>query len=388
MKKLKIVHICSYLVPGLGYQEPILAREQVKLGHDVIIVASDRYYPFPDYDNTVKSVLGNRIVGVGEYDTEDGYKVIRLGILFEVLTLIWLKSLVKTMKRLKPDLVICHGISTINAYRITKLKNKLGYKLILDDHMLFSVEKKDFISQILYSLFPFKEILKAGDKLIGVSTQTLDYMVYRYKFPREKLSMVPLGADADLFIFQTEKRKLFREKYKITNDVVLITYTGKLTLDKGPHNIILALEKLKSELKEKIVLLFVGGFAKDYKPLFDSTALKIKGNYDIIIIPPVPNSELPMIYSATDIAVWPREASMSMIEAASCSVPIICCDYLDERYKNGNGLPIIEDDIDDLADKLKQLITNPDLRHIMGFKGRELIEKELAWSIIAKQFII
>ena len=55
---MKIVHLTSYFQPQLGYQEYFLAREHIKLGHDVWVVTSDRYFPFPDYDKTVKNILG------------------------------------------------------------------------------------------------------------------------------------------------------------------------------------------------------------------------------------------------------------------------------------------------------------------------------------------
>ena len=60
---MKIVHLCSYIQPKLGYQEYYLAKEHAKMGHEVIVISSDRYYPFPDYNNTIKKILGNRFVG-------------------------------------------------------------------------------------------------------------------------------------------------------------------------------------------------------------------------------------------------------------------------------------------------------------------------------------
>jgi len=43
---MKIVHLMSWYMPNMGYQENYLPAEQKKLGHDVEIITSDRYTPF------------------------------------------------------------------------------------------------------------------------------------------------------------------------------------------------------------------------------------------------------------------------------------------------------------------------------------------------------
>ncbi|HPO49181.1 MAG TPA: glycosyltransferase family 4 protein [Spirochaetota bacterium] len=381
-----IVHLTNYFQPALGYQELFLAKEHKKLGHDVYVVTSDRYFPFPDYDKTVKSVLGDRIVGE-KTEYLSGIKVIRLKTIFEYSARVKLAGLAKTLKEIKPDIVICHGISNFNALEIIPLKKKLGFKLIYDEHMIKSVKNDRLSGKIFYKLFNFRKILKNSDKIVGVADTCVDFIVENYKFPREKVTMIPLGADTEIFKFDTGKRDNLRKKLNIPEDNAVVVYTGKLTFAKGPANILHAADMIKESAKRKVTFLFVGNIEENYKDTFSSAKKKLENVFQIINIDAVKNEDLVEVYSASDVACWPRQSSMSMIEAASCSLPIICCDFLTERYKNNNGIPVKEDDIEALSSALLKLVNNSQLRKTMGDNGRVYIEKSLSWKKIASDFI-
>lgn len=384
---MKIIHLCDYIQPKLGYQEYYLAKEHAKMGHNVTVITSDRYAPFPDYKNTVEKILGPRIIGP-KTEHLDGFKIIRLRTPFELGTRVWLSGLKKEIEKIKPDLVISHGMHDFNAIRASLYKKKLDYKLIIDDHSLFSEEKKGLVGFVYYKVYPYKLLLKRADKLIGVADEVVEYMQKRYKFPKEKIIMIPLGADSEKFKYNKCLSSTFRKKYNIPESNVVITYTGKINKLKGPHNIFLAIDKIKNNLKFPVTLLFVGNIDKEYKDIFISNKNEFNSKkITAIQIPAVSNSELVSVYSATDIAVWPRQASLSMIEAMSCSRPIICCDFLTERYKNNNGIPIKEDDIDDLSKALDTLVNSPEKRKKLGNNGRQLVENELSWKAVAKRFL-
>lgn len=384
---MKIIHLCDYIQPKLGYQEYYLAKEHAKMGHNVTVITSDRYAPFPDYKNTVEKILGPRIIGP-KTEHLDGFEIIRLRTPFELGTRVWLSGLKKEIEKIKPDLVISHGMHDFNAIRASLYKKNLSYKLIIDDHSLFSEEKKGLVGFVYYRVYPYKLILKNSDKLVGVADEVVEYMQKRYKFPKEKIIMIPLGADSEKFKFNEKLKINFKKENDIPLDNVVITYTGKINKLKGPHNILLALDNLKDKLKFSVTVLFVGNIDKDYEKTFLEQKVKFNSNkMKAIQISAVSNSELVSVYSATDIAIWPRQASLSMIEAMSCSVPIICCDFLTERYKNNNGISIKEDNIDQLAKAIETLVNYPEKRKEMGKNGRQLVEKELSWHSVAGKFL-
>jgi glycosyltransferase involved in cell wall biosynthesis len=383
---MKIIHLCNYFQPRLGYQEYFLAREHARSGHDVTVITSDRYFPFPDYDNTVRKILGDRLIK-SETSELDGFKIIRLMTVFEYSARVLLAGLSGTVRSIKPDIVICHGMATFNSQIIIDLKKRLGFRLVYDDHMLSAVENKSIAAKMFYKFYDFGRIMKYGDKLIAVADECVEFMKKNYKIPREKIEMIPLGADTGRFEYNEELRNEFRKNHSIGNDSVVITYTGKLTFDKAPHNIFLSLETIRNRITKKITVLLVGNMEKSYADFYEIKRNAVRDWIDVIELPMMDNSGLPSVYSASDIAVWPIQPTASMIEAASCGLPIIGSDTLKERYKNDNGIPVMKNDIEGLAEALLTLVNDGALRRKMGKNGRDLIEKEMSWRIIAERFI-
>jgi len=132
---MKILHIINYFQPQIGYQEVFLAKEQIKQGHDVSVITSDRYYPFVDFDKTYKNLLGDRICGSG-FSKMDGIPIYRLKTLGEIKFRVWLLGLEQKVEELNPDYVHVHAVLA-NAFRMMKLKKKgMKFKLVADEHII------------------------------------------------------------------------------------------------------------------------------------------------------------------------------------------------------------------------------------------------------------
>lgn len=97
------------------------------------------------------------------------------------------------------------------------------------------------------------------------------------------------------------------------------------------------------------------------------------------------------VFSRVDIVCLPsyREGlPKSLIEAGACGLPVITCDVegCREIVKDGyNGFLVRKKSIIDLVEKLDTLIRNKDIRTIMGKRNRDIVEKEMADTIIVNQ---
>ena len=148
---MKILHITNYFQPQIGYQETFLAKEQIKQGHEVSVITSDRYYPFVDFDKTYKNLLGDRICGSG-FVNIDGIPIYRLKTLGEIKCRVWLLGLEQKVKELKPDYVHVHAVLA-NAFRMMKLKKKgMKFKLVVDEHIIELDRSKNLPAQF-YNFF-------------------------------------------------------------------------------------------------------------------------------------------------------------------------------------------------------------------------------------------
>lgn len=385
---MKIVHICNYYQPQLGYQDYFLPKYQIKAGHDVTVLTSDRYFPFPDYKNTVQSILGPRFCGTGVSEYR-GIRIVRLKTLFEKSSRTILAGLNKKIKELKPDVVVCHGITNFNIFTALKYKKKLGYRLVFDEHTWIKLQRTDLPARLFYFFYKhliLKKILKKGDKLVSVSEGVSEFFDKTLGLKKSQYELLPLGSDTELYAFNSNERRIIRERFSIGPENFVVVYTGKVIKKKKIENIIYALDKAgeKSGIFSSSVLLVVGDGDREYFDFIKSRAEE-KG-VKLVYVVQQPFTELYKYYSAADVAVWPVEPTISTIDAMSCSLPVICNKGLTERYEKGNGFGVTPDDIDELAGCLLKLAEDSKLRARMGELSRETVEKELAWEVIARKF--
>ena len=379
---MKIVHLCNYIQPALGYQEYFLAREHARMNHDVTVITSDRYYPFPDYDKTVAKVLGDRMIGA-KNEKIDGFKITRLPVLIEVGTEVWLSGLKSTIKRIRPDLVICHDMIYFNAIRIAKLKKKFGFRLIYDTHASLICDSKNPIKRLFYKLQNYTPVRKNADKVIGVTEECNNYIIKKLKFPEDFPAMIPLGADTDIFKPDEKKGKEIRKKYNINEKDFVIIYTGKMLEVKGVHLIIEAISEIKN--KKNISILAVGDGNEVYIEKLEYLSSEKKVRF--IKIDAVPNKELPAFYSASDIGCWPSQATIGTIEAIACGLPIICVKFLKERYETGNGFGVTEGDVAELKNYINFFLENPEKTKEMSKLSLKAAKERFSWKAIAEEFI-
>lgn len=385
---MKIVHVIDYFHPRLGYQETFLAKAESEDGHDVHVVTSDRYSPILFESDAVKSVLAHRFKSDGT-QVEEGIRTHRLKTLLELPHNIVMGGLERKIAELQPDLVIAHGIINITSLRLGCLKlRKRNFRLIYDDHMTFGASRSAW--RIVYPVFrhTFARIIyQSADGLVGVSSTSKAFMEKRYGFPDASVQMIPLGADLKRFNFSEDARKELRARWSVNDGDVLYVYAGKVIPEKGPHILInAAIDLMRRYGCVKILIVGNGpaAYIDEMKRNVELNRLQSR----FMWMNAVSNNELYKIYSAADVAVWPREASMSMMEAMACNRPIIISDdsEVGERLEYNNGLLYRAGDPDDLSRQMEKLL-DQSLREEIGKRGRKLIEDKLSWDIISKRFI-
>lgn len=380
--KIRIVHVSDHFYPVLGYQETFLTRAQAKLGHEVYVVTSDRHSRFIYKHN--KSLLGERIKEAGFFE-EEGIKVWRLKTLFEISHAIWVIGLESKIWELKPDIVIVHNIVTLTALRVARLKKKRGnFKLIYDDHATFDNSKSK-----LYPLFKwaFSQLIQdAADALVAVGYPSKVFMNRKYGIPLERISVIPLGADDKLFRFDATARQEVRSYLSLKENDIVFIYTGKVIPEKRLGLLVEAMKLMRNYNNVKVLLVGNGPqtYIQEVKENIKAENLEDR----FIWHGAVPNKELYKFYSAADVAVWPAGASISMLEAMACRLPIIVSDSpnINEMTYVSNQSTYQGDDPSDLARQMAMLL-DPELRKQMRDNGKRCVAERLNWRVIAKQFI-
>jgi glycosyltransferase involved in cell wall biosynthesis len=200
-----------------------------------------------------------------------------------------------------------------------------------------------------------------------------------YGVPARKLVLRPLGTDTTLFHPPTTpeeiaRRNGMRQEWGYAPGDVVCIYTGRFSEAKDPA----ALAKAVSRLAEAGLPyhgVFVGeGGQKDAIGACRNTR----------VVPFARHTELADLYRIADIAVWPKQESMSMLDAAASGLPIVVSAAIGENDRiAGNGRAYTENSTEDLARVLAGLASE-DERKALGARGRTKMEQRYSWTAIAK----
>lgn len=212
--------------------------------------------------------------------------------------------------------------------------------------------------------------------------------------PVDRVKYVGSGSSAgiDLSKFTrtedvSETASQLRKDFLIKDTDVVLIFVGWFRRDKGINELICAFKKLSAEFSD-LKLILVGEF-EESDPLESDTVFEIKNNSAIIHVHW--QNDPAVYYAMADILVFPsyREGFGNVaIEASSMGVPVVASDIMGcrEAVVHGQtGLLVTKGDSLKLADSLKLLIFDSNLRKKMSEQGRKRVELEFSQEIIFKQ---
>ena len=385
----------GYFVPELGYQEYYLAKKHKDMGHDVCVIASDLLYPFRNIEAMLKEARAKNTSRKRKagFSIVDGTKVYRLKHFFEYSDFILARGLKSTLSKIKPDIVFAHESRQGLPALATFYKNKIGYKLIVDQHDFYHKIPNHplwknilrFLDYFLFRKFIVDYSLSKADKIIAVTQESKNFLIKTHKMNPKKISVVPLGVDTGFFNFDSKARINIRKKFKITNEDVVLVFSGTIVRRKG---IELLLEAF-SEIKNKSVkLIIVGSGDAAYMQELKNLTEKLSINNKTIFTGFVKKNEVKNFFSAAELGVWPGNNSVSIMEAMACKLPIVIVDLqLSHLVSYNNGFKFPQHNKEKLKAALEKLIHDKNLRLKMGNNSFNVIKKYYSYDTIAKRFL-
>ena len=391
---MRIVHLMDHFQPWIGYQETYLAREHQLLGHEVIVITSNRYARW------LRNVADSMNAKVG-YSQEEGIPTHRLPVWFEIPTnvgYVWMRGLKHALKHARPDVVHCHDVISLTAFFAAVWKRELGYTLIYDNHRAafntYQPEKHSLVimlQKFAYRIFSRTlgdQIRRSADEFVAIGEPEQEYVCALYGLERLAVPIVRLGADDRRFHFSGAARRRIREQYGWTDQTVVIGHAGTLRPSKEIHTLLNAMPLLR-EVGD-VRLLIVGKGAPAYMEQLRKLSKTLNLEDLVIFQKFAPLNELPHFLSAIDIAVWPGDISNTAIEAMAVGLPVVACrtpytEAIIEKHKA--GILFERCDFDGLVEALRLLINDQASRLEAAVYARAAVEQDLNWKSIASQFL-
>ncbi|MEA3557807.1 MAG: glycosyltransferase family 4 protein [Candidatus Thermoplasmatota archaeon] len=385
---MKIAHVVSYIQPEFGYEEYYSAREQAALGHEVHVITSDRIFPFNDVEKMLADIgspYKDRMRPLGIEEIE-GFTIHRHKTIYEILyDFIVYRGIEEDLRNLRPDVVHAHGLWQWGTHKAARVKDELGFKLIIDEHAYSTTydqtkNLRNFILDKDYRFFraPFaRKNLKKADEVVAICQETVTFLEEFFGY--RNAHMIPLGVDHRKFSFDEKARKEVRKELGVREDEYLLVTAGRLDTAKRLELFIEAVEMLG---RDDVKLLVVGRGDGSY--LKKLRNMKVKG---VSFAGFKRSDELSSLYSAADLGLWGK-ASITIREAMGCDLPLVLLDEpnMQDLLKWDNGV-FVKADAGAISKAVVELLADPERRKIMGERGRKAVEEKLSVEAEAKDLL-
>lgn len=203
---------------------------------------------------------------------------------------------------------------------------------------------------------------------------------------------IPLGVDLDLFKPNPDARHRIEQICNwSSSSAFTIGYLGRLSSDKGLRLLIEVLNKLTDAgVDWRCLIVGKGPMENELKEWGVMYPDRVR------IITTVTHESVPDYLNSMDVLVapsktcpnWREQQGRMLIEAMACNVPVIASDSGEIPNVVGDaGIIVGEDDLDGWVTAIQNLIDSPTMRKNLIELGRERVESQFSWSIIAQQKI-
>jgi glycosyltransferase involved in cell wall biosynthesis len=211
---------------------------------------------------------------------------------------------------------------------------------------------------------------------------------------KDLIEVVPNGVDVQKFKIQNSKFKITIENSKVDikeDDKIIIT-VSRLVGKNGIGDLIEAMNILKTQNPElKAKLLILGNGPLEEKLKFQVSSFKLQDQ--VFFLGHKTHEDLPQYFALADIFVRPSLSEglgNSFLEAMASGVPIIGTrvggipDFLSDGE---TGLFCEVRNSQSIAEKIKLLSTDENLRQKLIINGRKLVEEKYNWDKLASKML-
>ena len=241
------------------------------------------------------------------------------------------------------------------------------------------------------------EPLHKFDKIIACTHLEKKILNEKLGIPEENIKVIPMGVDYKKFMSprkQTPKRFKFKQKYFKPNEknYRMVLFCGYKNYEKGAISILKAIPYILKKYK-KVYFVFIGPSTL----AFNRELSKIHKNIDSRIINLTPDNlkgyyDVKKIaaFNETDIFLMPSRSDaygIAFLEAWASGKPVIGANIgaTPEVIRDKiDGLLVEFDDYSDIANKVVLLLKKKRLSKNLGLEGKNKVQENFSWDIIAK----
>lgn len=375
------------------------SKNLAKMGHHVVIL--DRKYSKNDLD--VERIDGVEIARLRvprlPFDKAPGF--IRF-ILAELNAILFAIAVSFYLRRNGPKVDIIHLHLTSIGLIVVTLNRRLRGKTFYTCHLSQWAFAKSglHLSERMHLLLD-AYLMRRVQKIIALNDAAKESFTSLGRVKRDNIIVLSNGVDTDFFSPNTVATVAEEvvQRYSLKGKTTVL-FVGRLAEIKGVKYLFKAADIITNNFGYKdIVFILVGphAFAGVDEPLGMREILNYIAqhqlNKNVILTGSLPLEKLRGLYTACDIFVLPSLAEgdpLVTMEAMASGKPVIGTKVggIPRQIHDGwNGFLIDPANEQQLAEKMKYLIDNPEERRKMGANSRKYAEEEFDWSKVAERLL-
>lgn len=402
MNILLLNHYAGSPVMGMEFRPYYLAREWIKMGHHVTIVAGDYSHLRVNNRLADKDFQKEVIDGIEYYWLRTGsYKgngAKRAYTMFRFVGKLWLYA-GNIAKTWKPDVVIASSTYPLDTYAAQKIAKKSKARLIHEVH--------DMWPSTLYEMggmsktHPFVVLMQIAensayrhaDQVVSLPPFAKDYMVSHGLRP-DKFTHIANGIVEDEWT-QTESIPVIHQgllQKKRSEGKFIVGYFGGHAISNALDTLLDAAKRMEDP---NIVFVLIGSGSEKERLL----ARKKQEHIDqLFFLPPVPKRSVPDLLQCFDCIYIGSQASPlyrfgvcmnKIFDSMMSGKPVICSITTPESpiSQYHCGVLVNSGDIENIIKAIREIREmSPDGRKAMGTKGRHAVLQHYTYSKLAIQF--
>jgi len=224
------------------------------------------------------------------------------------------------------------------------------------------------------------------DRWVAVSDELRGIMIHKVKFPKRKMRLILNGVNMETFAPRPKPETLLRE-FHIPENAKVVGTVGRLEKIKDQASLIAALDLVRKQLPNTILMLVGGGALEEQ--LKDQVTTLGLGNSVIFT---GKRTDIPDVLNLFDLFVLSslsEGTSVSLLEAMASGLPAVVTNVggNPEIVDHGtNGLLINVGDPRGLSDALLKLLADDAQRASMARSAREKIGREYGLDRMVSQY--
>lgn len=402
MNILLINHYAGSFQHGMAYRPYYLAREWIRLGHQVQILAASHSHirtRQPEMNSAIQvEILDDIQYNWYQTPAYVGNGIGRVKNMFAFVWAIW-RNAAKIASEFKPDVVIASSTYPMDIWAARRIAQRANAKLVFEVHDLWPLSPMELGGMSKWHPFIMLAqqaedyAYKHADCVISMLPKAKAHMESRGMKPT-KFHYVPNGIDT------AEWENIARLPDDVNNSIELIKQRGKLIIGyAGTHGLANALDTLLDAAKlsrQDFEVVLVGN-----GPERDRLVARVQQENinNVTLLPAIPKATIPTFLKAIDIAyigLLPEPlfrfgiSPNKLMDYMMAGIPIVMAIQAgnDPVSETGCGFTVMPGDsiaVHDAILKLAKL--SPDERQKMGECGKRFILAEQTYPVLAQRFL-